>query len=312
MGIKFLNKALLFVVLLILLLSGICILSTIPGLKPVIAELTNTTDYIENFPMEEITPAIAKVTTESDATKLIIGDSVCARLFNGFENYNKSYCVVGTNRGIVMSGQYILGELFLETHPDATDIYLVVTTNTMITSYETAYGYQYAVQPFLETDNLDRLDEITFHQMEHAYGAFVTNKAAVQFVDNSPILKKLYLNLLNKYKPIYVLPEIPETVEHYVIKLNELCCSHGVKLHLIPAPLADSGDRRKIDAAIEESYKETGIYDIFPDYFENILYYPPDYFVDGIHPCADESELCVMIYDIQKKNECLEDFELPY
>lgn len=312
MRIKFLKRVMLFTILLILLLFTICVLSTVPALKPFIATMTNTTDFIENGPIKEIMPAIEKVSEKPDKTKLIIGDSVCARMFNHFEEYNDSYCVVGTNRGIGMSGQYILAELFLESHPNATDIYLIVTTNTMITQFETAYGYQYSVQPFLETDNLYRLDEITLQQMRHAYGRFVTNKRAVRFVDGSPILKKLYLNLLNKYHAIYVLPEIPEAVEHYIIKMNDLCHAEGVVLHLIPAPAADTPDRRKIDAVIMQSYENTELYDVFPDFCENILYYPAEYFPDGIHPEMNVQGMCGLVHDLMKKNDCMEDFILPY
>lgn len=308
MRIRFFKRVFGFVVILCMLLVVICSLSTKSLFKPVIAEITNISDYIENGPMKEISPAIDRVTQQPDATKLIIGDSVCARLFNRCANGNPDYCVVGTNRGIVMSGQYILGSLFLETHPDATDIYLIVTTNTMITEYETAYGYQYAVQPFLESDNLNRLDEITLDKMKHAYGSFVTNKKAVALIDSSPVLKKIYLNLLNEYNPIYVLPEIPDTVERYIVKLNQECSDRGVTLHLISAPIAESPDRRTIEAAIEKSYMETEIYSLFPEFYQRLQYYPSEYFEDGIHPKADQQIIQMMIRDIQKNNDCLEDF----
>lgn len=310
MRMRFLKRVFCFVIILCMLLVGVCFLSTQPMFKPIIANITNTSDYIENMPMKEISPAIDRVTEQPDATKLIIGDSVCARLFNRYADGNPDYCVVGTNRGIVMSGQYILGSLFLETHPDATDIYLIVTTNTMITEYETAYGYQYAVQPFLESDNLKRLDDITLDKMKHAYGSFVTNKKAVEFIDSSPILKKVYLNLLNQYNPIYVLPEIPDTVERYIIKLNQECSDRGVILHLIPAPIAETSGRRTIEAAIEKSYMETEIYSMFPEFYNSLQYYSPEYFEDGIHPKADQQILHMMIRDIQKNNSCLEDFIL--
>lgn len=312
MKLKFLKKAIAFVFMLSCLLIVVCILSTVPAFRKPLAVFTNTTDYLENQSLHEILPAIEKVSLNPEKTKLIIGDSVCFRLFNNYAKENEAYCIAGTNRGIGLSGQYILAEIFLENHPNATDIYLVVTTHTMITQYETAYGYQYSVQPFLETDNLERLDEITLAQMQHAYGGFVTNKEAVRFVDNSPILKKAYFNLLNRYHAIYVLPEIPEMVEHYIVKMDGLCKENGVTLHLIPGPAADIPDRRIIDAAISESYVQTAAYELFPDYFDNLLYYPPSYFPDGVHPVLDSSGMCGLIHDLQEKNGCLEDFILPY
>lgn len=312
MKLKFLKKAILFLLMLVCLLFIVCILSTMPAFRLPIAIFTNTTDYLENRPLHEILPAIEKVSLNPEKTKLIIGDSVCFRLFDNYAEENEAYCIAGTNRAIGLSGQYILAEIFLETHPDATDIYLIVTTQTMITPYETAYGYQYTVQPFLETDNLGRLDEVTLVQMQHAYGSFVTNKEAVRFVDDSPILKKAYLNLLNRYHAISVQSKIPEMVEHYIVKMDELCRENSVTLHLIPAPAAGIPERREIDAVISESYAQTAAYEVFPDYFDNLLYYPPSYFSDGVHPDLDEPGMCGLIHDLQEKNDCLEDFILPY
>lgn len=311
MRLKFLRCVIGYLFLLCGLLVLICVLSTVPACKPAIAALTDTKDYMENIPMAEISPALEQVTAQPEAKKLIIGDSVCARVFNHYAAYNPNYCVVGTNRGIVMSGQYILGSLFLETHPEATDVYLVLTTNSMITEYETAYGYQYAVQPFLADGNLSRLDDITLKKMQQTYGKFVTNKEMVNFVDSSPILKKAYLNLLNEYNPIFVQPEIPDTVERYIVKLDRLCKEYGVTLHLIPAPIAEGDDRRKIEAAIEASYITTEVYELFPDYYENLRYYPQDLFEDGIHPKYDNAIWQEMIKDICENTPSLEDFNLP-
>ncbi len=60
-----------------------------------------------------------------------------------------------------MSGQYILVEEFLKHHPQATDVYLSVIEDSLITDYETGYGYQYGVMPFAETDTLKLLDPET-------------------------------------------------------------------------------------------------------------------------------------------------------
>ena len=189
---KFIAKAILFIVMFAALLFGVCALSIMPACKPFLAQLTNTTDYIENTAVKEILPAIDRVSKQDGKTKLIIGDSVCFRLFDKYREENTAYCIAPTNRGVGMSGQYILGEVFLEHHPETTDIYLVITTNTLITGYETIHGYQYAVQPFLLRGHLGRLEEETLNEMRATYGSFVTNEEMLSFVDESPILKKAY------------------------------------------------------------------------------------------------------------------------
>lgn len=309
---KFIGKAILFCGLFVFLLLGVCALATVPSFKPFLADVTNTSDYIENTAVKEILPAIDSVETQDGKTKLIIGDSVCFRLFDWYRKENPDYCIAPTNRGVGMSGQYILAEVFLENHPEATDVYLVITTNTLITGYETIHGYQYAVQPFLERGHLQRLDDDTLDEMKATYGAFVTNEKMLRFVDESPILKKAYFNVLNEYFAKNVKMEIPHVVEHYIVKMHELCEEKGVTMHLLPSPIPDSKERRELEVDLEKLYYETEIYPLFPEYYENLTYYPAEYFSDGIHPDLDSEGTCGLIHDIQEKNEVLEDFQLPY
>ena len=309
---KFIGKAILFCGLFVFLLLGVCALATVPSFKPFLADVTNTSDYIENTAVKEILPAIDSVETQDGKTKLIIGDSVCFRLFDWYRKENPDYCIAPTNRGVGMSGQYILAEVFLENHPEATDVYLVITTNTLITGYETIHGYQYAVQPFLERGHLQRLDDDTLDEMKATYGAFVTNEKMLRFVDESPILKKAYFNVLNEYFAKNVKMEIPHVVEHYIVKMHELCEEKGVTMHLLPSPIPDSKERRELEVDLEKLYHETEIYPLFPEYYENLTYYPAEYFSDGIHPDLDSEGTCGLIHDIQEKNEVLEDFQLPY
>lgn len=305
---KFILKAVLFAGLFGLLFLGVCVWSTFPAYKPFWAQVTNTTDYIENTAVKEILPAIEAVSHKDGKTKLIIGDSVCYRMFDRSREKNEDYCIAATNRGLGMSGQYILGRIYLENHPEATDIYLIITTNTLITGYETVHGYQYAVQPFVLTGYIDYLDEKTLDEMKKTYGSFVLNKQMLTFVDESPVAKKLYLNLLNTYFSKSVKMEIPDTVERNIIRLAELCESRGVTLHLLPAPIPDTQQRRELEAELEILYEKTKLYERYPDYYKNLTYYPEEYFSDGIHPDLDEEGMAGLILDIQTKNDTMKDF----
>lgn len=309
---RFMGKAILFCAVFVLLLCSVCALATVPSCKSFLAEVTNTTDYIENTAVKEILPAIDSVEKQDGKTKLIIGDSVCFRLFDWYRKENPDYCIAPTNRGAGMSGQYILAEVFLENHPEASDVYLVITTNTLITGYETIHGYQYAVQPFLERGHLDRLDEETLGEMRATYGAFVTNDYMLHFVDNSPILKKAYFNVLNEYFAKNVKMEIPRVVEKHIVKMHKLCEEKGVEMHLLPAPIPDSKERHDLETELEKLYQETEIYPLFPSYYDHLTYYPAEYFSDGIHPDLDSEGTCGLIHDMQEKNGALTDFQLPY
>ena len=307
---NFLIQAVKFIGLVALLLLVVIILSEIPLTKSAVARLTNTIDYIENASMTEMQPFIEKVSEKDEKTKLIIGDSVCSRLFLPFEELNPDYCIAGTNRGLGAPGQYIMMKLFLDSHPNATEVDLVLTTNSMITGYENLYGYQYSTQPFLENDCLDMLDEETRRDMRKAYGFFVTNKTMVRIVDGSPILKKAYLNLLNRYNAIYVLPAVPDVVEKYIMKMKKECDKKGIAFHLVSAPISDTEGRKELEETIAASYRETDLQIYFPNYYDNLFYYSPEHFPDGIHPITDIETLKVMVENIKSANNCMVDFQL--
>jgi len=299
--------------ILILFALGMIILllhfSTDEKFAPIINRITGSTEYAEGYNLgpSEIIPYIHKVSAKDDSTKLILGDSVCFRMFSELQEFNPHYCIAGSNRGVTMSGQYILMKLYLDNHPNATDVYLAILEDSLITTYETGYGYQYAVMPFLMTKNLDLLDEETIQQMKKTYGSFMINRKSAEFINQSAFGKKLYLNLLNKIAPVSSQYEIPDVAERYIVKMAELCKERGVNFHLLANPLSDTEERREIEPILRAAYKESAIYEYFPDYFDQIHYYAPENFSDGIHPSVDRKKMNDYIRDMQKAGGCMED-----
>lgn len=288
------------------------ILSTDETFAPYVSAVTGSKEYAEGYNIgpSEIISYIHKVRQPDKSTKLIIGDSVTFRLFSELQDSNPHYCIAGSNRGITMSGQYILLHEYLKHHPDATDVYLILIENSLITTYETDYGYQYAVMPFLMTNTMKLLDGETIEQMEQTYGSFMIQKKAAKFIDKSAFGKKMYLNLLNKVSPVSSTCDIPDVSERYLVKMAELCKEKNVTLHLIAGPLIDSEDRHEIDSQIRNAYKNSAIYDYFPDYFDQIQYYPAEYFSDGIHPVGDRAILNQIIHRMQDNSNSMYDLNL--
>lgn len=309
---KLVLKTLLFSVLLSLVLVGVLILSAKEPYKKLISVATNSTEYGSGYNQGacEIIPYIYKVQTKDAYTKLILGDSVCFRMFSELQDLNKDYCIAGTNRGVTMAGQYILAEQFLENHPDATEIYLVVIEDSLLTDFETGYGYQYAVMPFIETDTFTGIEADTLHDLKSVYGSFFLNKEMVMLIEHSDLNKKLYYNLLNKVNPKFSTLEIPDVSITYIEKMYRLCEEKGVTLYLVPEPLKDVEERRELEAQIRTSYETSPLYELFPDYFEQLQYLPPDMFADNVHIAGTREELNDVIRIMQKNSNCMKDLIL--
>lgn len=298
-------------------LFSVCIiaffaLSAVEPFRTPIAKLTQSESYLIGFNQgaKEIIPTITEVQKEDQTTKLILGDSVCFRLFSELQPYNQKYKIAPTNRGLTMSGQYILAREYLNSHPKATDIYVILVQDSLITDYETGYGYQYGVMPFLLTDTFGGLDQETYKAMGSVYGKWMLHKSSANFIENSPLGKKLYLSLINKYFPRFSTLEIPDVTERYIEKLFLLCERENVKLHLLPVPHKEMKERRELEKEIIKSYNESKLSNYFPKYFQQIEYYPPERFSDHVHMIGTREELNEVIRTMQKETGELEDLML--
>lgn len=246
------------------------------------AILTDSTEYISgNVGPDEIVPYIYRTLDPGESTRLILGDSVCHQMFEGLQQYNDAYAIIPSNGAITISGQYILAHEYLESTQDVTDIYLIVLPDSLIRSYDTTYGYQYAVMPFVLTDTLRLLDEDTIDIMKQTYGDIFLRYRVVKLIDPSGINRKIYLNILRNrtdgYEPEYRY----ELADKYLRKIDEECMARGVKFHLIPCPVAES--RRQLMEELKKEASGSEIIKIAPDFFDRIVYYPDEEAADRTH-----------------------------
>ena len=316
---KFIHKSFAFIIIFVILIVALDLLSAQnDDFSAYFGKLTNSSDYSRyagNTGTTEILPCIAKAQWNDGCKKLIIGDSVCYLLYNDLQNINKDYSIIGTNRAVTMTGQYILAKKFLELHPEATDIYLIVILDTFDSYFDLAFGYQYAVMPFVETDTFDLLDDNTIALAEDTYGKLFTTKRAVDLIDSSAMNRKLYMNLLQKYgkKPEKAGETISPQTYQYLEKMSELCEKNSVNLHILPGPLADTELRHEQEARQIEEFKEQGLYPLMEKYFNTISYYPEEQFRDGIHlggEYANQQEYNIKIEELREKSAELEDLVL--
>lgn len=226
-------------------------------------------------------PAFEHVKASDQTTQLIIGDSICNQLFTDLREYNSQISIQATNAALMITGQYLLAEEYLKYHPDATDIFLIMHPMPLTRTFDTEWSYRYAVMTYAETDTLDLLDENTIEIMESVYGRFFMRKKVVQLIEASPILRKLYLSYINFNASPYIQESPFEISDQYVRKLYDLCKENDVTLHLYPSPVSESFREQVKD--LEEVYKTTWMSSVYPDFFDNILYYPNEWSEDLSH-----------------------------
>ena len=306
---KYCVKLLIFVVVTGLLFGTFFLISGHEPYRSVLMYITNSEQY-GNEPSQEIIPYIEQVEKASDYTKLIVGDSVCHQLFNPFQKYNKVYCTVGSNQAITMIGQYLLIKQFLENHSGVSDVYLILNSMTGSGLDNGMLAYQYLVIPFSETGLLQDATDDTKRDLENKYGKFFMRPEVIRFIDNSPMAKKIYLNTFRNENYDDMIMSV-----QYFDMIMKLCDQYGVQIHLLHSPMCESSremmiqqKEKDIEACVSDVMREK-----IEEYYESIVYYPDEYFSDGIHFGEDyreEYQLAQYIKDMMQKDKALYDFAL--
>lgn len=240
---------------------------------------------------EQIVPNILKARCEDETTVLLVGDSVFSQMFSGLQEINPNISVIGSNGGIAPTGQYIIIREYLEHHPNAKEVYLFQLPISLMRGFDTDLGYQYAVAPFVETDTLKYLNEGTIDIIKQTYGKLSVNRTFEHLVDDSGINKKLYLNYLKDYRTPIVWDNPFNLADEYITGIKEMCKERNVDFYLISSPVSD----RFIESAEEwkRDIEETNITKLFPNYMNDVLYFPDEESVDGTHFGGDyASQAC--------------------
>ncbi len=271
-------KCALFCFIITALCAFFLFLSVKEPFRPMIARLTSCEDFMDESGM---LPGFEKAGQQDQTTQLVTGDSICRQLFAPLEQYNPEKRVLATNAALMMPGQYLLAREYLQSHPETTDVFLVMHPLTLTRTFDLEWGYRYAAMTYVETDTLQYLDESTRNAMEGAYGAFFLRKDTVWMIENSPICRKLGLNYMNTHGKPYEQSHSFEIADLYVVRLYNLCRENGARLHLYSSPVAEYYREEMAVLAVE--YQETRMSSLFPDYMEDIWYYPDEWTEDLSH-----------------------------
>lgn len=247
-----------------------------------IAGLTNSTGYITgDIGTNEIIPVIQKVQQEDDTKMLILGDSVCRQLVRGLAEKNPKITIAPSNGAITMAGQYMLAKEYLNHHPNATDIFLILLPEALSRTFDNTLGYQYLVMPFAQTDSLKYLDSDTLDVLAETYGKPFLNPALVRLIDKSGLNRKLYYNYMQQHTDGYELSNPFELADQYILKINALCEENNVKFHLYPGPISLA--KKEMVENLKTDFSHSKLSELAPNYLDQVSYYESEKSDDNIH-----------------------------
>lgn len=312
---KFITKMILFLCIFGAIVLGLDVLSAREPFRGWFAYITESSDYPAGA--DEVAMYISQIREEGDYSKLVVGDSVCYQMTNGLRDLNREYSLVGNNRAVTIAGEYLLVKEFLDTHEGITDVYVIVGMDALQTSIDVNYGYQYVAIPFLRDELLDGLEEDTIDEMEDTFGRFFMQKTVAELIGDSSVNRKLYLNYIKEHAVID--PDagneivMSDLAADYLYKIYDLCEEYGATMHLHPTPIMDNPWRYSQAKALAKDFEARGLSELFPNFFDEIIYYPEEQFVDGIHfgePYNEQSQLNQKLREMYLDRGFLEGLEL--
>jgi hypothetical protein len=250
--------------------------------KEAMARLTNSEDYLEQGSgAASILPIIGSAGMEDGKRVLVLGDSIAGQMFSGLAEDYPDVRIACANAAINISGQYMLASVFLDSHPEATDIWLYAHPLTLTRGYDLELGYGYAVMPFAIDGSLGYLDDRTLDEMRSVYGRLSMNPDVASFIDASPLNRKLFLSYIRMHNEPYVQENDYEIASRCIIRLKELCESRGVTFHFYSSPSTEYY-RDKIEET-RSDYELSDMYALYPDYLDSIYYFPNEWSGDMTH-----------------------------
>ena len=280
----------------ILVLCCLCIvLSSCGGVfDDFFATVSSSEEYTPKEETQKIDAINSAKETDNKYTKLIVGDSVSYFMFTQLQEYNDNYLIASTSRPFTMAGQYMVIKQFADSHPNASEVYLFFSKDSWESVIDPQCGYQNTVVPFIEAGVYDDLEDVTKREIVDEYTVFFVNPLAVKLYYNSKMNHKLVLNTIIAYNEkilgkdcskMYETTEgrLSPLSELYLQKTIDLCNEKGISLHLMHDPLADTDKKHAEMEAEKQDFINSGYMDIAGDYFDSVIFYPKEQFVDGVH-----------------------------
>lgn len=305
---KFIFKGILFFIIILALCSTLILFSTKEPGRTFLARLTKSEDFMYNHGMQSLFEDARK---QDGTTQLIIGDSISRQMFIDLKEENPQASILSSNAAFMVNGQYLVAHEYLEAHPETTDIFLIMHPLTITRTYDLEWTYRYGVMTYVEGDAIQHLDQSTLDTFKELYGSLLMQKNIVELIENSPILQKLVLSYILFYGEEYVQSSSFEIADQHIRKLYDLCQEKGVTLHFYSAPVTEHY-REQMQALLPE-FENSWLATQYPDYMNDIYYYPTEWAEDLSHfsgEYAEQEQLNETIREAYEGTELLEKINL--
>lgn len=279
---KLVRKIILFLIIFVVVFFTLEYLSINYQTKDIIARLTNSLDYSgEENGTADIVSIIRDAKNTDGTTVLVIGDSVARQMFSGLQDESTGLKIDCANAAVNISGQYMLAVTWLNSHPEATDVWMFAHPLTLDRGYDLELGYAYAVMPFAMEGILNELDDETLDQMASVYGRFALDPKVASLINSSPMNRKIFFSYIRMHNEEYVQSNAYEIASLYILKLSNICEERGVEFHFYSSPSTEYY-REKIEET-RPDFEDSPLSLIYPDYLDSIYYFPTEWSNDCTH-----------------------------
>lgn len=303
---KYLARCAVFGFLLLVVNLGIILLSCISPFDEMIGELTNSSSF-QDYWKAETTSSMEILHGNPNADKAILGDSVMVHFLSELREENPDWCIANGNASFLLIGQYAMLNEFLDTHPNATEVYLILRPLSFGEHLNGKYSYQFVIRPLVNKQYRKYLSKNTVSEIKKEFTSFALSRRFGEMFERSCLVRKLYLNRIND--PYYSAERtLSVEAEEYLKMIFESCDKHHVELIVLACPMADTPENRQVEETLETAFQRAGILEKMPFYFDSLLYYPPELFGDGVHftdPAAYRTEVFQHYQKVTGKMESL-------
>ena len=276
------KKAILFTAILIVLMGILNVISLSVPVKGYFNKIACLDGG--RYGYDEVVPVLELVGEDDGTDTLIIGDSVAGQMFEGLIGKDPSVLICPTNRAVTFAGQYIFVKKYLDTHPDAKEVYIVMYTGSLASTIDTQLSYQYVAMPFIINGYGEDLDDVVMSKLKRNYGSPFLHPRVMNMINNSAMDRVIFLKAVSEIAEHRFGEQEPEIVSDvtvdYLNRIYELCDSHGVEVCLLSTPLCDTDVRRTECERIREIFEETGLAELYPDYCDSFNFMDKQYFLD--------------------------------
>lgn len=277
-----LKKAILFTVILFALMGILNVISFSAPVKGYFNKIACLDGG--RYGYDEVVPVLEMVGEDDGTDTLIIGDSVAAQMFEGLIGKDPDVLICPTNRAVTFAGQYIFVKEYLDAHPDAREVYIVMYTGSLASTIDAQLSYQYVGMPFIIGGYGDDLDDVVMSKLKRNYGSLFLHPQVMNMINNSAMDRVIYLKAVSEIDAHRPFKQEAETVSDitvdYLSRIHDLCSSRGADVYLLSTPLCDTASRRAECDRIREIFAETGLADLYPEYCESFIFMDKEYFLD--------------------------------